>query len=95
MTVIVLAPSARAIFEIVHAAADPLAVPDTATEEDAVDQVTVIVPEPPDAEPVSVTAEAVVVAAAGATVRLSAAGVGVGKGEGDEATVPGCAVYNV
>jgi hypothetical protein len=101
VTVIVFTPTASAIFEIVHAAALPAAAPDTATDDDAVDQDTEIVPDPPAAAPVRVTADAVVVAAVAFTVKLNAepvgvgAGVGVGVGAGAGVVEPVCAAYIV
>lgn len=83
-TVIVFAPIARGMFEIVQAAAVPRAVPEAV----ASDHVTVIVPEPPCADPVKLTADAVVVAAGGFTVRVSADGAGAGAAEL-------CAAYRV
>ena len=65
-------PIASAIFAIVHAAAVPVALPDIATDDDAVDHVTEIVPDPPAAVPVKLTDDAVVVAAVAATDSVNA-----------------------
>jgi hypothetical protein len=101
--VIVFTPIASAIFGIVHAAA-PVALPDIAIDDDAVDHVTEIVPDPPVAAPVRFTVEAVVVAAVALTVRVNGpivgevgagVGVGVGAGVGAGATEPLCAAYIV
>jgi len=92
--VIVLTPVASAIFAMVHAAAEPVALPDTAIDDDAVDQVTEIVPDPPVAEPERLTVDAVVVAAVALTAMVSAPGaVGIGVGAG--VTDPLCAAYIV
>ena len=96
VTVIVLAPMASAIFEIVHADAEPDAVPDIATDDEAVDHVTVIAPDPPEAAPASVTDAAVVVDDVVLTVSVSAGAEGVGVGVGGvEPVVFGCAAYSV
>ena len=93
----VFTPIASAMFEMVQAAL-PVALPDTATEDDAVDQVTEIAPVPPVAVPVRLTVVAVVVKAVALTVRVNApvvgevgAGVGVGAGVAE----PFCAAYMV
>jgi hypothetical protein len=94
VTVIVFAPIASATFEIVHAAALPVAVPEIAVEDDPVDQVTVIAPDPPEAAPVRLTVAAVVVAAVAFTVSVNGAAAGeagAGAGAGAAATAPGCA----
>jgi len=70
------------------------AVPDNATEVEAVDQVTEMVPVPPDAEPARVTVVAVVVAAVAFTDNVSPEGVGLGVGVGVITAAP-CAAYNV
>jgi len=94
-TVIVFTPIASAMFEIVHAAALPAAAPDTATVDDAVDQVTDIVPAAPAAAPVKVTAAAVVVDAVAFTLKLNAEPVGGGAGAGAGVVEPVCAAYIV
>jgi hypothetical protein len=89
VTMMVFTPIASAIFEIVHAAAVPAALPDTATEEDAVDHVTEIAPDPPEAAPDRLTVAPVVVAAVAFTVRVNGPAVGeVGAGVGAGAGVP-------
>jgi hypothetical protein len=103
VTVIVLTPIASVIFEIIQAPALPVALPDIATDDDAVDQVTEIVPVP-DAAPDRLTVEAVVVAAVALTLSVKGEavgetgvgeGVGVGAGVGAGGTEPVCAAYNV
>lgn len=89
VTVIVFTPIASAIFDIVHAPVVPVALPDTATEEDAVDHVTEIAPDPPEAAPDRLTVAAVVVAAIALAVRVNGPAVGeVGAGAGAGAGVP-------
>lgn len=97
---IVFTPSASARFEIAHAAAEPVALPDIAIDDDAVDHVTEIAPDPPEAAPERLTVEAVVVAAVALTVRVSGPtvgepGAGVGAGAGAGVPVPVCAAYKV
>jgi hypothetical protein len=95
VTVIVFTPIASAMFEIVHAAL-PDAMPDTATDDDAVDQDTDIVPDPPNAAPDRLTVDAVVVAAVAFTVKVSGEPIGVGVGVGVGAgAAPVCDAYIV
>lgn len=93
VTVMVFAPIARAMLEIVHGA-EPVALPEAVP----VDQVTTIVPDPPCAVPDRLTVDAVVVAAGALIVSVNAVGVGegagVGAGAGAGATEP-CAAYIV
>src|SRR5579863_10542139 len=71
--VMVFAPTASGTLGMVQAEAEPVAVPEAAP----VDQVTVIVPEPPEAEPDTLIADADVVD--GGTVTVSVRGaVGIG-----------------
>jgi hypothetical protein len=97
--VMVFNPGASAIFGMVHAAAVPNAPPDTAIEDETIDHVTVIVPDPPAAEPDKVTADAVVAVATGLTVSVigpvAGAGVGVGVGVGAGVPAPVCDAYMV
>jgi hypothetical protein len=81
-TVMVFTPIARAIFDMVQAEALPAALPEIATEEDAVDHVTEIAPEPPCAVADRVTVAAVVVDAVAFTVSVNAEGEGEGDGDG-------------
>ena len=88
-TVIVLTPIASVMFEIVHAAAVPAALPDTATDEDAVDHSTDIAPDPPEAVPDKLTVAALVVAAVALTVSINGGAVGdVGAGVGAGVPAP-------
>lgn len=91
VTVIVFTPTVSGIFEIVQAAL-PVARPEIATEDDAVDQDTETVPDPPAAVPDRFNVAAVVVAAGAAILSVTGAvvgEVGVGTGAGVEAF--GCA----
>lgn len=94
VTVIVFTPIASGIFEIVQAE-EPLATPDIAIDEDAVDQITEIAPEPPVAVPDKFNVAAVVTAAVEEmlSVKEDVGEVGVGVGAGVGAL--GCAAYNV
>ena len=77
------------MLEIVHAAAVPAALPDTATDADAVDHITDIAPVPPEAAPDKLTVAAVVVAVMALTISVNGVAVGdVGAGAGVEAGVP-------
>ena len=89
-------PIASAMFEIVHATALPDAVPETATDDEAVDQDTEIAPDPPVAAPDRLTVAAVVIEAVAYTVKASGEPEGVGAGVGVGGGVePVCAAYNV
>jgi hypothetical protein len=70
--VIVFTPIARAMFEMDQDAALPLAPP----EDEAIDHVTVIVPDPPAAEPERFTVVAVVVEGVAFTDNVNKAGGG-------------------
>ena len=101
VTVIAFAPSARGIFNIVHAVV-PAATPEIAIDDDEVDhdtddtEDTERVPDPPAAVPDRFSVAAVVVAAVAAILSVTgvAAGeAGVGAGAGPDAF--GCAAYKV
>lgn len=95
VTVIVFTPTARGIFEIVQAE-PPAAIPEIAIEDDAVDQDTEIVPDPPAAVPDRFNVAAVVVAAVAAILSVTGAAVGeVGVGAGAAVDAFGCAAYKV
>ena len=94
----VFTPVAKGIFAMVHAVAEPVAMPEIATEDDAVDHITEIAPGPPDAAPDRLIVPSAVVAAVALTERVSGAtagDVGVGVGVGAGTTGPGCAAYRV
>jgi hypothetical protein len=91
VTVMVFNPDANAIFGMLHAAAVPNAPPDTAIEDETIDHVTVMVPDPPAAEPDKVTADAVVGVTTGLTVRVTAPLAGAGAG----VPAPVCDAYIV
>ena len=89
----VFTPIARAMFEILHA----VALPDAEPEVEPLDHDIEIVPDPPAAEPETVTVDAVVIAAVGFNVSVSAAGAGTGVGAGGGGVLiePVCAAYIV
>ena len=91
----VFTPIASAMFDMVHALALPVALPETATVDDPVDQVTEMAPDPPEATPESVTEADVVVAAVGLTVNANDDDVEAVPGAGEVVTALFCAAYRV
>jgi len=81
VTVMMFAPTASGILAMVQADADPAAIPEAPVE---ADQITVIAPDPPVADPDKLTLAAVVVEVTWFTVNARGAGVG-------GMTVDGCA----